>query len=141
MPQIKLADGQLLETVGHVDFVENIVDISTGTIAVRALFNNPKVTLLPGQYVTVLVSRKKPKPMPVVPQAAVLEDHDGRYVLLVDDQNRVALRRIKTGPMVDANWAVESGLAVNEKVIVEGVQKVQPGQIVKTTTADEHQGR
>ena len=141
MPQIKLADGQLLETVGYVDFVENIVDISTGTIAVRALFNNPKVTLLPGQYVTVLVSRKKPKPMPVVPQAAVLEDHDGRYVLLVDDQNRVALRRIKTGPMVDANWAVESGLAVNEKVIVEGVQKVQPGQIVKTTIADEHQGR
>ena len=141
MPQIKLADGQLLETVGHVDFVENIVDISTGTIAVRALFNNPKVTLLPGQYVTVLVSKKEPKLMPVVPQAAVLEDHDGRYVLLVDDQNRVALRRVKTGPMVDANWAVESGLAVNEKVIVEGVQKVRPGQIVKTTIADVHQGR
>lgn len=141
MPRIKLAGGQILETVGHVDFVDNTVDVSTGTIAVRALFKNTKGTLIPGQYVTVLVARKEPKPMPVVPQAAVLEDHDGRYVLLVDDQNRVALRRIKTGPVVGADWAVESGLDVNEKVIVEGIQKVQPGQIVKTTIADKHQGR
>jgi membrane fusion protein (multidrug efflux system) len=77
----------------------------------------------------------------VVPQSAVLEDHDGRYGLLVDDQNRVAMRRIQTGPVVGINWAIESGLAVNEKVIVEGVQKVRPGQQVKTTTADEQQGR
>jgi membrane fusion protein (multidrug efflux system) len=105
------------------------------------LFKNPEGTLLPGQYVTVLVTRKEPKPMPVVPQTAVLEDHDGRYVLLVDDQNRVAVRRIKTGPVVGANWAVESGLTVNERVIAEGVQKVRPGQMVKTAAADEHQGR
>ena len=109
MPQIKLADGQILETKGHVDFVDNTVDVSTGTIAVRALFKNPKGILIPGQYVTVLVARSEPKPMPVVPQAAVLEDHDGRYVLLVDDQNQVAVRRVKTGPVVGANWAVESG--------------------------------
>lgn len=141
MPRIKLAGGHIFETEGHVDFVDNAVDVSTGTIAVRALFKNPKGTLIPGQYVTVLVARSEPKPMPVVPQAAVLEDHDGRYVLLVDDQNRVAVRRVKTGPVVGANWAVESGLAVNERVIVEGVQKVKPGQIVKTTVADEQQGR
>jgi len=141
MPRIKLADGQILKIEGHVDFVDNTVNVSTGTIAVRALFKNPKVILIPGQYVTVLVARKEPKPMPVVPQAAVLEDHNGRYVLLVDDQNRVAVRRVKTGPVVGANWAVESGLAVNDKVIVEGIQKVRPGQIVKTTLTDEHQGR
>ena len=141
MPRIKLAGGQILKTAGQVDFVDNTVDISTGTIAVWALFKNPEGILLPGQYVTILVARSEPKPMPVVPQAAVLEDHDGRYVLLVDDQNRVTLRRVKTGPMVDASWAVESGLAVNEKVIVEGVQKVRPGQIVKTAGADENQGR
>jgi RND family efflux transporter MFP subunit len=141
MPRIKLAGGQILKTAGHVDFVDNTVDVSTGTITVRALFKNPEGTLLPGQYVTVLVARSEPKPMPVVPQAAVLEDHDGRYVLLVDDQNRVAVRRVKTGPVVGVNWAVESGLAVNERVIVEGVQKVRPGQIVKTAAADEPQGR
>jgi RND family efflux transporter MFP subunit len=141
MPRIKLASGQILKIEGHVDFVDNTVNVSTGTIAVRALFKNPKVILIPGQYVTVLVARKEPKLMQVVPQAAVLEDHDGRYVLLVDDQNRVAVRRVKTGPVVGANWAIESGLAINEKVIVEGIQKVRPGQIVKTTIADEHQGR
>ena len=141
MPRIKLADGQIFKIEGHVDFVDNTVNVSTGTIAVRALFKNPKATLIPGQYVTVLVARSEPKLMQVVPQAAFLEDHDGRYVLLVDDQNRVAVRRVKTGPVIGANWAVESGLAVNERVIVEGIQKVRPGQIVKTADADEHQGR
>lgn len=135
MSRIKLAGDQVLETKGHVDFVENTVDVSTGTIAVRALFINPIGTLIPGQYVTVLVAQSEPNPIPVVPQAAVLEDHDGRYVLLVDDQNRVAVRRVKTGPVVGANWAIESGLSANERVIVEGVQKVRPGQIVKTDSA------
>jgi len=137
-PRIKLTGGQILKTVGQVDFVDNTVDISTGTIAVRAVFKNAEGALIPGQYVTVMVARSEPKPMLVVPQAAVLEDHDGRYVLMVDDQNRVAVRRIKTGPVVSINWAVESGLTVNEKVIVEGVQKVRPGQIVKIAGADEH---
>ena len=139
--RIKLPGGQILKTAGQVDFVDNAVDAGTGTIAVRALFKNPDGDLIPGQYVTVLISRSELKPMPVVPQSAVLEDHDGRYVLLVDDQNRVVMRRIQTGPVVGLNWAIESGLAVNEKVIVEGVQKVRPGQQVKTTTADEQQGR
>ena len=141
VPRIKLPGGQILKTGGRVDFVDNTVDAGTGTIAVRALFKNPGGTLLPGQYVTILVSRSEPKSMMVVPQSAVLEDHDGRYVLLVDDQNRVAMRRIQTGPVVGINWAIKSGLAVNEKVIVEGVQKTRPGQQVKTTTADEQQGR
>lgn len=140
-PRIKLPGGQILKTVGQIDFVDNTVDPSTGTIAVRALFDNPNGMLLPGQYVTVMVTRSKPKLMPVVPQSAVLEDHDGRYVFVVDDQNQVIMRRVKTGPVVGVNWAVESGLAAGEKVIVEGVQKVQPGQIVKTITPKEQNGR
>jgi RND family efflux transporter MFP subunit len=141
LPRIKLADGQLFKTVGRMDFVDNTVDVSTGTITVRALFGNTDGTLIPGQYVTVLVAQKEPNLMPVVPQASVLEDHEGHYVLLVDDQNRVAVRRVKTGPVAGVNWAVESGLAVNERVIVEGVQKVKPGQVVKTSGTDGHKGR
>ena len=140
-PRIKLPDGQIQKTVGRVDFVDNTVDASTGTIAVRAVFENPDDTLLPGQYVTVLVARSKPNTMMVVPQPAVLEDHDGPYVLVVDDQNRVSVRRVKTGPVVGVNRAVESGLALHESVIVEGVQKVRPGQEVKTVAAEEQQGR
>jgi len=51
------------------------------------------------------------------------------------------MRRVKTGPVVGVNWAVESGLTVNEMVIVEGIQKVRPGQLVKTTATDKQQGR
>jgi RND family efflux transporter MFP subunit len=140
-PRIKLPEGQVLKTEGQIDFVDNTVDPATGTIAVWALFNNPDGILLPGQYVTVLVTRSQPKLMTVVPQSAVLEDHDGHYVLLVDNKNRVVMRRVETGPVVGVNWAVKSGLAINEKVIVQGVQKVQPGQLVKTTFSDEQKGK
>jgi len=140
-PRIKLPGGQILKTAGRIDFVDNTVDPGTGTIAVRALLDNPDGMLLPGQYVTVMVARSKPKLMPVVPQSAVLEDHDGRYVLIVENQNRVSMRRVKTGPVVGVNWAVKSGLAVGEMVIVQGVQKAQPGQVVKTVTVKEDNGR
>jgi RND family efflux transporter MFP subunit len=140
-PRIKLPEDQVLSTTGQIDFVDNTVDPDTGTIAVWALFDNPDGTLLPGQYVTVLVARSQPEIMTVVPQSAVLEDHDGRYVLVVTDQNQVTMRRVKTGPVVGINWAIKSGLAVNESVIIEGVQKVQPGQLVKTALADEQKGR
>ena len=93
-PLIKLPGGQVLKTSGQIDFVDNTVDPGTGTIAVWALFDNPDGTLLPGQYVTVLVVRSQPELMTVVPQSAILEDHDGRYVLLVNDQNRVVMRRV-----------------------------------------------
>lgn len=140
-PRIKLPGGQILKTAGQIDFVDNIVDPDTGTIAIWAVFDNHDGTLLPGQYVTVQVARSKPKLMTVVPQPAVLEDHDGRYVLVVNDQNRVAMRRVKTGPVVGINWAIKSGLAVDERVIVQGVQKARPGQLVKTDTSDKQQGR
>jgi len=137
MPRIKLPSGEILKTAGHVDFVDNTVDAKTGTIAIWAVFDNHDGLLLPGQYVTVLISRSQGKQLPMVPQSAVQEDHDGRYVLVVDSENRVIQRRITTGPVVGTQWAVESGLAAGEMVIVQGVQKVQPGQIVKTITEDE----
>ncbi|MBW1964591.1 MAG: efflux RND transporter periplasmic adaptor subunit, partial [Deltaproteobacteria bacterium] len=141
VPRIKLPNGEILKTAGHVDFVDNTVDAKTGTIAIWAVFDNHDGLLLPGQYVSVMVSRSQGKQLPVVPQAAVQEDRDGRYVLVVDSENRVIQRRITTGPVVGTLWAVESGLVAGETVIVQGVQKVQPGQIVKTITEDEQNRR
>ncbi len=139
VPRIRMADGEVYKGAGKIDFVNNEVDPSTGTIAVRAVFDNPDGLLLPGQYATVLVSKSKPKMLPVVPQSAVQEDREGPYVLVVDKQSRVNQRRVKTGPFVGSQWAVESGLAEGEMIIVQGVQKVQPGQIVKTAVADREQ--
>ncbi len=140
-PQLRLSGGETLDLVGHIDFVDNVVDASTGTIAVRVVFDNPDGRLLPGQYVTVLVSLRQAKLMPVVPQAAVMEDREGRYVLVVDAQNQVAQRRINTGVISGPLWTVESGLTAGELVIVQGVQKVRPGQTVQTTIAGEGKGQ
>jgi len=135
-PQLKLSNGETFTTSGRIDFVDNRIDPATGTVAVWALFANPDAILLPGRYVTVAVSRSQPQLKPVVSQAAILEDRNGRYVLVVDEENKVEQRRIKTGAAVASFWVVETGLRVGENVIIEGLQKVRPGQQVKTTSTD-----
>ena len=136
-PQIRLPGGEILDLAGHVDFVDNVVDASTGTISVRLVFDNPDGLLLPGQYVTALVSWRQPKLMTVVPQAAIMEDREGRYVLVVNAQSQVEQRRVNTGTTTGTMWAIESGLKAGELVIVQGLQKVRPGQTVATTTTDD----
>ena len=129
--RLRLADGKDYDAAGTLDFVDNKVEASTGTIAVRALFPNRQGVLIPGQYVTVLWHTRRAKEMMVVSQRAVQEDQRGRYVLVIDAQNKVNVRRIKTGPVVGTKWAVEQGLSPGEKVIVEGTHKVRPGQVVR----------
>ena len=133
--RLKSPDGAVMANRGRIDFVDNRVDPATGTIAVRALFDNPEARLLPGQYVRLVAGQGPARLRPVVPQAAVLEDREGRYVLLVDEQSRVEQRRITTGPAVGGLWTLESGLTAGELLIVEGLQKVRPGQLVTTGSA------
>ncbi len=134
VPRIQLPGGKVYPTAGRLDFIDNQVDAGTGTIAVRAVFDNPDGFLLPGQYVNVLIRCSEGTRRPVVPQSAVQEDRDGRYVFVVDGENKAQKRRIKTGAAIGTNWAVESGLMAGETLIVQGVQKVKPGQAVETTT-------
>ena len=126
-PRIKLANSKVLSTTGRIDFVNNEVDAATGTISVRAVYDNKDHLLLPGQYVTVLISQAQPRILPLVPQAAVLTSQEGRYVLMVDEQGMAQPRPIKTGPRLGTMWAVESGLKTGEQIIVSGIQKVKPG--------------
>jgi len=135
--RIRLPNGEMYPEVGKVDFIDNEVDPSTGTIAVRAVFPNRDHLLRPGEYVDVLVSQAEPQKMVVVPQKAVLVDSQGYFVLVVGKDNRVRQRRVKVGPQVGTNWAIKSGLSPGEKVIVEGIQKVRPGQVVKAVTEGE----
>jgi RND family efflux transporter MFP subunit len=139
--RLRLSNGTLFGADGQIDFVDNEVDSTTGTIAVRAEFANPEGRLIPGQYVNVLLTMAEPNLLPVVSQAAVQQDHEGSYVFTVDKDNRVVMRRVKTGPVIDDIWAIETGLSKGDMVIVQGIQKVRPGMIVKTTTIDNGQGR
>jgi membrane fusion protein (multidrug efflux system) len=131
VPRIRLPNDTLYAHAGRIDFVDNEVDPTTGTVAVRALFPNENAVLLPGQFVTAVVRRQEGERLPVVPQSAVQEDREGRYVLVVDDQNRASQRRLQTGPRTDQGWAVAAGLQAGETIIVQGVQKVRPGMTVR----------
>ncbi|MFZ0610945.1 MAG: efflux RND transporter periplasmic adaptor subunit [Desulfobacterales bacterium] len=134
VPRIQLPGGKMFPSPGRLDFIDNQVDAGTGTIAVRAVFDNPDGILLPGQYVNVLVRCSEGKRLPMVPQSAVQEDRDGRYVFVVDTENKAQKRPIKTGAAIGTKWAVTSGLMAGETIIVQGVQKVKPGQVVQTAT-------
>ncbi len=138
---IQMPRGAMYPFEGYLDFIDNQVDQNTGTIAVRAIFENPNGFLLPGAYVTVMVKCKNGSRIPVVPQSAVQIDRKGRYVFMVDDENRVQERRIETGAAIEADWVVTSGLTAGERVIIQGVQKVKPGQIVKTVTKGGEAGK
>lgn len=130
VPEIRLPNGVMYPHEGRISFIDNEVDPSTGTIAVRALFPNPQGILLPGQFVTVVVRQEEAQTLPVVPAPAVQVDREGRYVLVLDHENRVEQRRVVTGDRTGQGWAIEQGLKEGERVIIQGMQKVQPGMAV-----------
>ena len=99
----------------------------------RATVANPDRQLIDGQFVTAIVRERREAPKLVVPQAAVQIDQTGRYVLVVDDQHKVEQRRIETGPDQGTDIVINSGLKEGENVIVDGIQKVRPGQVVQET--------
>ncbi len=141
VPEIEMSNGVMYAHTGKIDFVDNQVDSGTGTVAIRTLFPNPDTLLLPGQFVKVVVRRNEAKRMPIVPQAAIMEDREGRFVFVVDASNTVLQRRIRTGASAGTGWAVEEGLQAGESVIVQGIQKARPGQIVRPIVAGQGGGK
>ena len=131
--KLRLPDGKIYDQTGTINFVDVQVDQSTDTVTVRATFPNPQGLLVEGALVGVIVEQAQPEQRLVIPQVAVLVDQAGAYVLLVDAQSKVEQRRIVLGDAVGASTTVISGLKAGEKVIVEGLQKVRPGQAVAAT--------
>ena len=99
-------------------------------MTVRAQLPNPEHLLIPGGIVGVTVERGEPVSALTVPQSAVLLDQAGRYVLVVDAAKKVEQRRITSGAERGRDIVVTAGLKEGELVIVEGIQKVRPGQVV-----------
>lgn len=130
-----LADGKPYAHTGTVDFVDVQVDQRTDSVLIRARFPNPQRLLVDGQAVRVAVETTTPEEAMMIPQAAIQQDQSGAYILVVGAGDKVEVRRVKTGT-VDAGWtAVESGAALGDRVIVQGVQRVRPGQVVAPTAA------
>ena len=133
--RLRLPDGSDYEQVGRVDFVDNVVDGKTGTVVLRARFENPKKLLVPGLYVSTMLGRKETSEVLVIPQSAVQENQAGKFVMVVGSDNKVEQRRIETGQTYAGELEVKSGLNPDEQVIVEGIQKVRPGLRVEPKIA------
>lgn len=131
---IRLPNGTLYAQPGITNFLDVQVDPNTDTQIVRAQLPNPDGLLVPGGVVGVVVERGTPQAALVVPQAAVQLDQAGRYVMVVDEAKKVELRRVTTGVEQGRDVVVTEGLKEGELVIVEGVQKVRPGQVVTAST-------
>jgi membrane fusion protein, multidrug efflux system len=126
-----LEDGSAYRHPGHLDFLDLSIDQATGTAAVRAEFPNPERVLLPGQFVRAHIEAGVRPNSYVVPQRAVQLTPQGASVLVVDQKNTVENRKVALGDLQGDSWLVREGLQPGDRVIVEGVQKVQPGSPVR----------
>ncbi|MFZ5780634.1 MAG: efflux RND transporter periplasmic adaptor subunit [Pseudomonadota bacterium] len=129
--RLRLSNGQEYPLPGRWDLTDPQVDPQTDSLIMRAVVPNPDGTLIDGQFVTAIIRERQQEQRLVVPQAALQVDQTGYYVLVVDGQHKVVQRRVRTGANVGTDVLVESGLEVGDNVIVDGIQKVRPGQLVQ----------
>lgn len=140
--RIRYPNGDVHPAEGRLDFVDPQVNRSTDTYLFRASIPNPVIAgrepgspgarnLLDGQITTVLLEGREPVQVLAIPRAAILQDQLGPYVFVVDAQSHVQVRRLKLGQSTAETAIVESGLEPGENVVLEGIQRVRPGQPVQ----------
>lgn len=125
-----LEDGSTYGLAGYLDFLGLSIDQTTGTAALRAEFPNPARLLVPGQFVRARIQAGTRPDGILIPQRAVKVTSQGGTVMVLGKDNKAEAREIKVGDLQGNNWVVLSGLKPGDKVIVDGLQKVQPGQPV-----------
>jgi membrane fusion protein (multidrug efflux system) len=128
---LQLEDGSIYPLPGHINFLDLSLNRDTGSAALRAEFPNPKRSLLPGQFVRVRIEAGERPNSIVVPQRAVTLRGEGAIIMVVDDAGAVAERSITLGEQSAGSWRVLDGLNAGERVVVDGLQKIRPGQKVK----------
>jgi membrane fusion protein (multidrug efflux system) len=138
--RLRLTDGRIYDQVGQLNFVNNTIAQNTDTITLRGTIPNPILQhlsangtvreLTDNEFVTVLLEGVEPVEVLAIPRSAVLSDQQGEYVYVLGADNKAEQRRIQLGQSTSTIASVTSGLSDGEKVIVEGLQKVRPGQAV-----------
>lgn len=137
--KVKMADGSLYNQTGHVAFTDVSVNPTTGTAEARAELPNPKNLLRPGQFARVLLDGAERVNAITVPQRAVIEGPMGKMVMVIGKEDKVEPRPVKVGEWATVNgaeaWVIDSGLQAGERVMVDGLFKIQPGMPVKPVDA------
>jgi RND family efflux transporter MFP subunit len=124
--RLRLLDEEAFAHKGRVDFVDNAIDRSSGTIRGRAVFPNPQGTFTPGMFGRIQVAAGAPAEALLVPDAAIGTEQVKKYVLVVDDENIARAKYVTLGPVIDG-LRVVSGLDANDRVVVNGLMRVRPG--------------
>jgi membrane fusion protein (multidrug efflux system) len=147
--KIRLADGRFYDQTGTLDFFDNTVAGNTDTITLRGSVGNPIIhaksdgatrELVDGEFITVMLEEAKAIEAVSIPRAAVLTDQRGDYVYVVDSDNKAQQRRVQLGPSTPGVVAVTSGLNDGERVVVDGIQRVRPNQVVSPQSAGSAEG-
>jgi membrane fusion protein, multidrug efflux system len=144
--KIRLPSGEMFRQTGKLDFIDNTVNTTTDTVAFRAVIPNPLLAsaagggalrreLVDSELVTVILEEAHPVEALTIPRAAVLADQQGNYVYVVGAKNVAEQRRITLGQSTPTTAVVASGLAPGETVVVEGLQRIRPGQVVSPAPA------
>jgi len=121
---------------GQVQFVDNAVDASSGTIRVRAVFSNPDGFLMPGQFARLRMGQASPQMLLLVSERAIGSDLDKKFVMVVGDDDKAEYREVTLGAIADGLRIVTNGLKDGDRVIVRGLQRVRPGVLVKPEAVD-----
>jgi multidrug efflux system membrane fusion protein len=120
---------------GKLQLIDNQVNAKTGTVRVRAVFDNRDGRLLPGQFVRVRLGHARSENAVLVTERAIGTDQDKRFVLVVGPDNKVAYRPVTLGPSIDGLCIVNAGLKPGERIVVNGLQRVRPGAVVAPQAA------
>jgi membrane fusion protein, multidrug efflux system len=116
---------------GKIDSVDNRMNTASGTIRVRARFDNADHALLPGLYARIKMGGEKPRPAVMVDDAAVGTDQEKKFVMVVDDESRARYREVAVGGLYEGMRVIEKGLSPGDRIIVSGMQRAKPNDLVK----------
>lgn len=122
--------GSDLPVRGKLQLIDNEVNTASGTVRVRAVFDNPGGKLIPGQFARVRMGEPKPADQLLISEKAIGTDQDKKFVFVVDKDNKVGYRPVQLGSSIDGQQIVEKGLAPGDRIVVNGLQRVRPGAVV-----------
>jgi RND family efflux transporter MFP subunit len=128
--RLALADEKDFPHQGHMDFVDNQIDLGTGTIRGRAIFDNADLVFTPGMFARIQLLGEPEHDALLLPDEAIGTDQARRFVYVLGDGNVATSREVKLGPIIDGLRVIRSGLTVSDTVIVNGLQRVRAGQPV-----------
>src|SRR5712671_904117 len=120
---------------GRLQLIDNQVNTKSGTVRVRAVFDNKDGALIPGQYVKLQMGRTKSEAAVLVSERAIGTDQNKRFVMVVGEDNKAAYREVTLGAAANGQRIVTSGLKPGERIVVNGLQRVRPGTLVEPQPA------